>query len=325
MTLLQPLRFTPLLLPKVWGGDRLRRFGKSVRAGDRIGESWEIADLASTSPSGGGGGAMMSVVAEGAHAGQTLREVLAELGESFLGETKLLEGGAFPLLVKFLDARENLSVQVHPSPQYARRHPEVHLKSETWVVLEAEPASRIYAGLREGVTTDDLGRAIGDGRVPELLHSFEAEPGMMVDLPSGIVHALGAGVLVAEVQTASDTTFRLFDWGRTDREIHIEQAMECVGDAHALRAGVGHVDHEATMTTDAYSIECLSIDPGTREVTGATDSCEIVMVLSGEGSLERDGQSDRLSRGDTLLVPASWDGLVDAGESELRAIRIRVR
>ncbi|MHC4976345.1 MAG: type I phosphomannose isomerase catalytic subunit [Planctomycetota bacterium] len=324
MSDLQPLRFTPLLLPKVWGGDRLRCYGKDVREGDRIGESWEIADLSATSPSGGGGDAKQSVVAEGPFAGRTIRDVLGELGESFLGSTRLHDDGSFPLLVKFLDAREDLSVQVHPSREYAATHPEAHLKSETWVVLDAEPGSRIYAGLREGVTPDDFERAIHEGGVPERMHQFEAEPGMVVDLPSGIVHALGAGVMVAEVQTASDTTFRVYDWGRTDREIHIEQAMACIRDAAALTPRVLAHDSGGEIGNEHYSIRSFGCPRGSTRPLRGLSECSVLMVTSGDGTLELSGCSLPLFCGQTLLLASGTEGVIRAAHERLVCVLARV-
>lgn len=226
-----PLVLEPILKEKVWGGRRLTSFGKRLPDAAMIGESWELADLASTSASGGGGDAAHSRIISGPCAGQTLREAIAELGDDLLGGAPLTESGGFPLLVKFLDAREHLSVQVHPSPAYAEAHPDAHLKTECWFVLDAEPGAVIYAGLRPGVGASELREAIESGRVPEVMLSVPAVPGQLHDLPSGTVHALGAGVLVCEVQTPSDTTFRVYDWaseyGRAGRELHIEQALAC--------------------------------------------------------------------------------------------------
>jgi mannose-6-phosphate isomerase len=218
-------------MTKVWGGDRLAHFGKSVKSGDKIGESWELADLGATSASGAGGGAVRSVIANGALAGKTIHDAIELWGDALLPRAALTPEGNFPLLVKFLDAREDLSVQVHPSPAYASKHKDAHLKTECWYILDAQPGSVIYKGVKPGVTRERFERALRsrDGRgVVELIDTVPAIPGECHNLPSGTLHALGAGVLVAEVQTPSDTTFRVFDWGRKGRELHVERAMECI-------------------------------------------------------------------------------------------------
>lgn len=229
-----PLQFEPILKQKVWGGHRLAQLGRTIPPAQLIGESWEIADLASTSPGGGGGDAARSVIANGPLAGKTLHDAIHRWGSDLLGATAPASDGGFPLLVKFLDARENLSIQVHPSPEFARAHPDAHLKTEAWVVVDGEPGSTIYAGLRAGVTYKDLESALrvdSAGGVVNLLERFEAIPGACHLLPSGTIHALGAGVLVLEIQTPSDTTFRVYDWveeyARSRRELHIDEALAC--------------------------------------------------------------------------------------------------
>ena len=154
---LYPLKFQPIYMDKVWGGRRLERLGHDL-PGDSstlIGESWELADLSSTTPSGGGGGPVESVVAEGEFAGQSLRKLIDHFGTEIIGTTTLMPSGRFPLLVKYLDAKENLSIQTHPSPEYAKDHPGAHLKSEAWYIVEAEPGAMIYKGLRADVGPDD--------------------------------------------------------------------------------------------------------------------------------------------------------------------------
>jgi mannose-6-phosphate isomerase len=223
-----PLLLEPILMEKVWGGSRLCRLGKQCAPGAKIGESWELADLGSTSPSGGGGGEARSKILNGALAGGSLHDAVRAWSDALRGEVKLTPSGGFPLLVKFLDAAENLSVQVHPSREYAAAHAGCHLKTECWYIIDAEPGSVIYKGIRPGISREDFARHIQSGTVVEDLIAVPAARSDCHLLPSGTCHALGAGVLVAEVQTPSDTTFRVFDWGRTGRELHIEQALECI-------------------------------------------------------------------------------------------------
>ena len=228
---LYPLVLEPILKEKVWGGRRLAGYGKTLPEGAMIGESWELADLSSTSASGGGGDAAISVIANGAFKGKTVRDAIAAWGDGMMGGVALSDEGGFPLLVKYLDAREHLSVQVHPSVSYAAAHDDAHLKTESWYVLEVEEGAVIYKGMKDGVSRADLQQAIEAGTVPGVMRSMAAVVGECHTLVSGTVHALGAGVLVAEVQTPSDTTYRVYDWvneyDRADRELHIEQATEC--------------------------------------------------------------------------------------------------
>lgn len=300
-----PLRFAPILKAKVWGGRRLERWGKALPPGTEIGESWEIADLDATDPGGGGGQAAHSRVRGGPWSGRAIREVLGAFPREMMGACPLSAGGAFPLLVKFLDARQHLSVQVHPSPAYAAAHPEAHLKTESWLVLEAEPVqgepARIFKGLRPGVGPRELREAIEHGRVPEVIHAVEAIPGECHTLPSGTVHALGAGVLVAEVQTASDTTFRVYDWareyGRQGRALHVVQALANVAYEPAPGARRAPVEGGLIAETEFYTMRVAS---GGVEFAGSRPAPVIVMGLEGEGT-----GPNEVGRGETVMVPAA--------------------
>jgi mannose-6-phosphate isomerase len=215
-----PLLFTPILVPKVWGGRRLASLGKDLPAEKAIGESWELADLPGDGP--------CSVAAEGPLAGTSLRELLDTHQTDIMGTVPLNPQGRFPLLIKFLDACDNLSVQVHPDQQWADTHPGAHLKSEAWVVMDAAPGSRIWAGTVPGTTAGSMQAALDSGTLTDTLQWRAAAVGACHDLPSGTCHALGKGVLVAEVQTTSDTTFRLWDWGRTGRTMHVAESLACI-------------------------------------------------------------------------------------------------
>jgi mannose-6-phosphate isomerase len=242
--------------------------------------------------------------------------------------------GGFPLLIKYLDAREHLSVQVHPSPAFARANPGAHLKTECWLVLAAEPGAMIYKGVKQGVTRERFEQELraGGGGVVALLESVPARVGECHNLPSGTVHALGAGVLVAEVQTPSDTTFRVYDWGRTDqgapRQLHIRESLECIqwerardatslrpGQARATLVSTGYFDVEhlrgpagAAKTGDSYRDAMLRPGATTRFAllnAGVADRPVVVMALSGGATLRwQAGGALVLRAGDTALVPA---------------------
>lgn len=307
---LAPVVLSPILMPKVWGGDRLRRFGKPVASGATIGESWELADLDATSVSGGGGGAAQSVVHDGPRSGQALRQVMQQWGSGAWGRLRPAANKAFPLLVKFLDARENLSVQVHPSAAYAQAHPGANLKTECWMILDAEPGSVIYKGVKAGVTREQFEGALrqGDGAgVVELMEAIPAVAGECHTLPSGTVHALGAGVLVAEVQTPSDTTFRVYDWGRTGRELHIAQSMECIAFEPAQGArvlpdrGVG-----VLSDTEYFRLEGEHLTAGA-EWCGPCDAAlpRVIMAVETGVELVWGGGVVRVPRGATAVIPAA--------------------
>lgn len=311
------LTFEPILRAKVWGGRRLEGLGKTLPPGVDVGESWEVADLGSTSVSGAGGGAARSVIANGPLAGRTLHEAMGQWAPG------LVAGGGFPLLVKFLDAREHLSVQVHPSPAYARAHPGAHLKTECWYVLEAEPGGVIYKGVRPGVTRGAFEAVLRTGQgqgVVGLLDSVPAVVGDCHNLPSGTVHALGAGVLVAEVQTPSDTTFRVYDWaaeyGRAGRELHVEEALACIDFGPAGRGvrAPGGAGVWRLVTTEFYSVDEVVGEGGEASLEKPGEGCSVVVGVEGTTTIEPEtGGATALARGAVALVPPGVKGRVAVG------------
>jgi len=314
MTTPYPLRFVPILKEKVWGGRRLEKLGKALPPQVGVGESWELADLGATSPGGGGGDAARSVIANGPLAGQTLHDAMKAWGARLMGKAAPTPEGNFPLLVKFLDAREHLSVQVHPSPEYVRSHPDAHLKTECWTVIDAQPGSKLFVGLKPGLTPDALASHINDGSVADDLIAIEARIGDTHLLPSGTCHALGAGILVAEVQTPSDTTFRVYDWtreyGRPQRELHIEQALACIdfGNAPAPSRLDDHAPEGRIVTTEFFTLDQIRMSCQVRPVASNDAQRPVVLiVISGQGEV-RD-QTNRFEPvgfepGATLLLPA---------------------
>jgi mannose-6-phosphate isomerase len=300
-----PLRFEPHLRPMVWGGRRLADLlGKPLPGPGPHGEAWEVSDHANHS----------SRVAAGPLAGQTLHELMLRWGPALLGPAASRHS-VFPLLVKLLDACDWLSVQVHPDDDLVRTlWPGEGGKTEAWFVLDARPGSRIYAGLRPGVNEPRLRQALAAGSVAECLHSFEPAPGDCLFLKAGIVHAVGGGVLMAEVQQTSDATFRLFDWNRRDeqgrsRPLHIEQALACIdwrqGPVEPIRiADFGRRPTGPLETRHLVSCPYFELDflrAGEAFPCGGTGRLEILTVLQGAGRLH---EAD-LRLGQTWLLPAS--------------------
>ncbi len=333
------LLFAPIFKDKVWGGRALEALGKTLPAG-KIGESWELVDLDSTSVSGGGGGAEHSKITNGPLAGQTIRDAVKQWGPDLLGATKASPSGAFPLLVKFLDAREHLSIQVHPAPAYAKANPGANLKTECWYILHTQKVDGhdpvIFKGLKPGVTRADLERAIREERVPEVMQAVPAIVGECHNLPSGTIHALGAGVVVAEVQTPSDTTFRVYDWakeyGRKGRELHVAQSVECTdfGPAPALAKLAPGAKRGRLVTTEFFRVDEVRLKAGESiaiadaAAAGAATRAHAFTVLSGSGTI-RAGTDQPITRGQTGLVPAALvPGAMLVATSEMTALVVDV-
>lgn len=220
---MQPLRFQPILKRTLWGGRRLsRRLGKPEPIADDDAESWEIVDLPND----------VSIVQGGDFHGLSLRELIRRHPDEILGKDAALDH--FPLLIKFIDATQRLSVQVHPDhgtgPDALH---DLQGKAELWVVIDAEPGATVSVGLKSGCGLRELAAALAQGRIEECLHTYEVGPGTAIYLPPGTVHALGEGLLIAEVQQPCDVTYRLHDWGRVGRdgrprELHIAKALEAI-------------------------------------------------------------------------------------------------
>ncbi|MDX2147705.1 MAG: type I phosphomannose isomerase catalytic subunit [Planctomycetota bacterium] len=349
MDAVPPLLLKPIFKEKVWGGRALESLAKSLPSGLSIGESWELADLSSTAASGGGGGSAVSIIENGPLAGLDLHAAIAHLGPELMGSVPLTPQGRFPLLVKYLDARENLSVQVHPSPAYLTAHPHAgaHLKTECWFVVGAQPVSeqvsqqtglprepRIYKGFKPGAfrgTTpgnpspeDAVGDAIASGRLVDMLDHVPAMPGECHTLPSGTVHALGAGVLVAEVQTPSDTTFRMYDWTREYRrpvrEMHVAESLQSLLFEPPPIATRFQPGAPATRLVDTpfFTVDEVRLAGGqpltanairpraaAPETPAADDAPVVLMMLWGNAILEPpQGPGVHLQLGRTALLPA---------------------
>jgi mannose-6-phosphate isomerase len=289
----------------VWGGRRLGEvLGKPLPAAGPHGESWEISDHP-----------VHRSVVEGD--GRTLRDLLTRDPEALLGATR---PGPFPLLVKFVDVCDRLSVQVHPDDEAAGRlWPGEGGKTEAWFVLAARPGSRVYAGLLPGVDEARLRSALAAGKAAECLHQFEPQPGDCLSLPAGTVHAAGGGVLLAEVQQTSDATFRLYDWDRNNpsgppRKLHVEEAIACIdwsaGPVQPVRArgykqgepDGGGLVRQRLVEGPFFRLEHLRLS-GPAVLPGGR--MQIVVVLYGRGALASDGGREALRVGDVLLLPAA--------------------
>jgi mannose-6-phosphate isomerase len=270
-----------------------------------IGEAWVLSDREDHP----------SQVADGPLKGRTIRQLLEQSSEQLLGN---LTGRfrRFPLLLKFLDAREMLSVQVHPSDAHPELLPAGETgKTEAWVVLEAGPESRIYAGLRPGTTAEDLRRALTDGTVAEHIACFTPKAGDSVFIPAGTVHTLGGGVVVFEVQQNSDVTFRLYDWGHTDAKTHkpralqVDQALACVDFGKSAGGLVTPVVESTARVERETLFHCeqfrLSRVRGRSPFTvGATGVPRVLVCIDGSGEVEHAGATYEAGKGDVFLLPA---------------------
>jgi len=303
---LYPLRFEPIYQYRLWGGRRLSSLLSAPLPGDGpIGEAWLLSDRSDH----------QSLVANGPLKGKSIGQLMGQFREQLMGKLAS-RFRRFPLLLKFLDAHELLSVQVHPS----KAHPELipagdTAKTEAWVVIEAEKGSHIYAGLRLGTTADTLRKSLDDGTIADHLVCIAPKPGDAVFIPAGTVHTLGEDVVVFEVQQDSDVTFRLYDWGHIDsktnkpRPLQVDQAFACI-DFGASNCGLvapriettTPVERERLFDCDAFQLwRLLGQDPFT---VGATAEPRVLVCIEGSGQLVHKGTPYAVGRGDVWLLPA---------------------
>ena len=316
-----PLRLAPFFRDYLWGGRKLQAaLGKNLPTDGVWAESWEIVDHAEHS----------SQILNGPLAGSSLRQ-LSQTHPTWLHGREA--NGALPLLLKYLDCQRVLSVQVHPDDAYAGRMAPPDLgKTEAWYIIAAEPDAVLYAGLKSGVTSSDLRTALAAGTVEQCLHAIHPRPGDCVFIPAGTVHALGAGLLVAEIQQASNTTFRLFDWNRVDaqgrpRELHVEQSLEVIDFSsgprnlqtpQSLREFGDGIVHQRLVECDKFVLDRLQ--SGERSSTSlplaGDDRCHLLTVPSGTATIAWDDavasgvsgaptHTERLDTGQSLLLPAA--------------------
>jgi len=304
---LRPLKFRPIYKQRIWGGQKLREFfNKDIPPFEKIGESWELADLPDDK----------SVVANGKLAEQTLSSIIEKYPKELMGDENF--SGPFPLLIKLLDAEDILSVQVHPDPQTCQRMGKGKPKTECWYIISAIDGAVIYKGLKDGISKKEFAEAIKQGGVAEMLAKVPVEAGQCHFLPAGTAHSIGAGLLIAEIQTPSDTTYRVFDWNRVDntgkpRPLHIEEALESIH----FNASSDNL----SVTTAGRLVDCeyFKIDKGHQ-----TKNCEVLLspgqmktliILAGSGTISAvDGISVEFKTGNCLLVPAVYEGTMRFAE-----------
>ena len=300
--MLTPLILEPMYRRYIWGGRRFESaLGRQLPPGDDFAESWQLVDR----------GGDQSVVRAGPLAGTTLGDLVTSRGQELLGRHAPLK--SFPLLFKFLDACQDLSVQVHPDDARAAQlgTPD-RGKTEAWYVVAAEPGSRIYAGLRAGVSRDEFAASLRAGTCDRAIHSFTVHPGDCIFIPAGTVHAIGAGLMVAEIQQSSDVTFRLHDWNRVGpdgkaRPLHVAQGLEATTRLGPVAPVVPELTEDPAVRR-LVSCEYFVFDevaPGRGWQVGGDDGCHFLAVLSGGLTLDDRWSLPPLHAGDCVLLPAS--------------------
>ena len=319
--MLYPLTFQPIFKERVWGGREIERlYGKPLPSGSPIGESWEISDRPDDA----------SVVADGPLAGKDLRWLMKKHAAEILGDAKPAAGNRFPLLCKILDAREKLSLQVHPpagsagilpaGPERSRQDggvPGGEPKTEMWFIANAAPGAELYVGLKHGVTRAIIEKKIRDGSVADCFHRLPVKTGDAMFLPSGRVHAIGAGLVIFEIQQNSDTTYRVFDWNRVGRDgkprdLHVAESLASI-DFNDFEPGLvqsrpaGDEAKTRLLADDPlFKVEAVEMKSGTN-LNLKLHKLQIVAVVRGQLEIKAGSGSVNLTGGRFCLVPASLE------------------
>jgi mannose-6-phosphate isomerase len=325
---LYPLKFKPILKERIWGGTKLHNImGKQFpNPAERYGESWEISGVDGD----------VSVVQNGFLAGNTLNELIEVYMGDLVGES-LYErfGEEFPLLIKLIDASETLSIQVHPDDETARERHHAYGKTEMWYIIDAEKDALIYTGFENDIAREEYLRAVKEGKLESYLHKEKAVPGDVFFIPAGRVHAIGKGVLLAEIQQTSDITYRIFDWNRVDssgkpRDLHTELAADVI-DFSKVRDPKLHPQDEVNKTSeltscDYFTVNRLTFTYAIQRDYNMLDSFVIYLCIEGECSVVYEsGHSERLSKGETILLPAELKDIILRPQGKCTLLEIYVK
>ena len=322
--MLYPLKFSPILKDKIWGGTKLKSLFDKAAQTDKLGESWELSGYEGDE----------SVVTNGLLAGNNLAELIEIYMGELVGDTIYDQFGlSFPLLFKLIDANENLSIQVHPGDEVAAERHNSYGKTEMWYVIDADPGSELIIGFKEDCSKDDYLDALDNDKVEDLLQKVPVKKGDVFFIPAGLVHAIGKGVVVAEIQQSSDITYRIYDYKRTDdqgneRELHTEQALDVInfGASKQPKTIYQPLLNEITplVNCDYFTTNMLKFDHAVTRNYATLDSFVAYMCLEGDFVIDFAGEKTIVNKGDTVLVPASIDelGLIPEGNVTLLEVYV---
>ena len=300
-----PIKFHPILKEKMWGGNKLVRQFNKQSVYENTGESWEISDVEDD----------VSVVANGAYTGINIRELLRQFESDLVGESNFeIFGTDFPLLIKFIDAKQDLSIQVHPNDTLAKERHNSFGKTEMWYVMEAEKDARLVVGFSESLTKETYLQLLENKKIMSVMNEVPVRRGDTFFIETGTVHAIGAGTVIAEIQQTSDITYRIYDFDRVDqntgttRELHTELAVEAL---NYKKADATKSAYEVCKNERVEMVSCPYFTTKMLELSGvleldykSTDSFVIFMCVEGAAEIEIEGNSELLKLGETVLVPA---------------------
>lgn len=317
---LYPLVFEPILQDRIWGGTKLKTdLGKNIPT-QTTGESWELSAVEGN----------VSVVKQGDYAGRPLTELLEQFPNEVLG-TAVHEkfGTQFPLLFKFLDAREDLSIQVHPNDELAKQRHNSFGKTEMWYVMQADEGSRIIVGFQKKSSAEEYVQKLEDKKLLDILNQVETKKGDVFFLETGTIHAIGAGIVIAEIQQTSDITYRIYDWDRVDangnsRQLHVQEALDAMNynPTDTKKEYTEEVNKSNVMVDCPYFTTNFLPLNGSAEILKDGSSFTVYICTEGKYSVDIDGETYSFKKGDTVLIPAALKAFALVGTATLLEIYI---
>lgn len=320
---LYPLKFTPILKEKIWGGTKLKTYLNKNTTGDQVGESWEISDVEGD----------FSIVSNGELAGKSLRSLIEKHQSDLVGKTIYRNfQNKFPLLIKFIDAKENLSVQLHPDDALAKKRHNSFGKTEMWYIMQADEGCGIIVGFKDGVSVEDYENSLENNSIEELLNFEEVNPGDTFFIKPGLIHAIGKGVVLAEIQQTSDITYRVYDYNRTDnegntRQLHTEEAKDAIDFEANNEYKVDYPSKENAKTSlvenQYFKTKQIKLSQELTLDYSSTDSFVIYMNIEGDTKVSTNRGDEVLKTGETLLIPACIDEVkISSNNSTLLEVTI---
>lgn len=303
---MKPIKFNPVLKQTLWGGEKIIPFKKMDCQLEQVGESWEISGVEGSE----------TTACDGIYKGMTLTEIVREMKGKLVGTANYERfGDTFPLLIKFLDARQDLSIQVHPSDKYAVKHGMKNGKTEMWYMLKSEPGATLMNGLKHEITPEEYTAMIEDGTICDAIDRYEVSEGDCFFIPAGRIHSTGAGCFWTEVQQTSDATYRIYDYNRKDkngkcRELHTREASECID--YTVKDSY-RTEYTPEKNVCVPLVECPQFNVGVYDLDepmtidySELDSFVIFICVEGEGTItDNEGNETPLHAGETLLIPAT--------------------
>ena len=317
--MLTPIKLNSVCKEIIWGGNRLKNEYNKKSNLSNIAESWELT----CRPDG------MNTIVGGEFDGKTLEEYIEINGEAVVSSEKQ---PFFPLLIKFIDAEDNLSVQVHPDDEYGLKNANSLGKTEMWYIIDAKEGAQLVYGLKEGVTNEEFSEAIKNGCVEEKLNYVDVKKGDVFFIPSGLVHAIGAGILLAEIQQNSNITYRVYDYNRVGkdgkpRELHVSDALNVIvnrnqAEIEKIQFSTNVKNSNTLASCKYFNVEKFNID-GACEFSANAESFVSILCLDGDGILTHNGENYAITKGDSYFIPANLGDFSVSGSLEIIVSKIK--